>query len=129
MGLHKAPFNSKTFSDYCEFMGIQHNNISHYPLHPQTNGLVDKQSSAYFFNSRKCWKQELFKFLRNYRVTPHTTTGKSPADLLFQTRLYRVRIPELSTSHSSDNKVRERDAEKKLQAKQYADRKSYVKCW
>jgi transposase InsO family protein len=33
------PFNSKTFSDYCEFMGIQHNNIT--PLHPQANGLVE----------------------------------------------------------------------------------------
>ena len=37
-------------------------------------------------------------------------------------------MPELSPqSHDTDNEVRERDAEKKLKAKQYADRKSYVK--
>ncbi len=93
------PFNSKTFSDYCEFMGIQHNSIT--PLHPQANGLVEnfnrminkvvRTSSI----ERKCWKQELFKFLCNYRATPHTTTGKSPAELLFQTGPYRVRLPEL----------------------------------
>ncbi|CAB4010962.1 Transposon Ty3-I Gag-Pol poly [Paramuricea clavata] len=128
---NRPPFNSKTFSDYCEFMGIQHNSIT--PLHPQANRLVEnfnrminkvmRTSSI----ERKCWKQEFFKFLRNYRATPHTTTGKSPAELLFQTRPYRVRLPELSTSHDTDNEVRERDAEKKLQAKQYADRKSYVK--
>ncbi len=66
-------------------MGIQHDTIT--PLHPQANGLVEN------FNrminkvvriasiERKCWKQELFKFLRNYRATPHTTTGKRPANL------------------------------------------------
>ncbi len=36
-------------------------------------------------------------------------------------------MPELSTSYDTNSEVRERDAEKKLQAKQYADRKSYVK--
>ena len=125
------PFNSKTFSDYCEFMGIQHNSIT--PLHPQANGLVEnfnrminkvvRTSSI----ERKCWKQELLKFLRNYRATPHTITGKRPAELLFQTRPYRVRLPELSTSYDTGSEVRERDAEKKLQAKRYADQKSYVK--
>lgn len=112
-------------------MGIQHNKIT--PLHPRANGLVEN------FNrminkvvrtstmERKCWEQELFKFLRNYRAAPYTTTGKCPADLLFQTRSYRVRLPELSTSRNDDEEIRERDARKKLQAKLYADRKSYVR--
>ena len=79
------PFNSKTFCNYCVNMVIQHDTIT--PLYPQANGLVEN------FNrminkvvriasiERKCWKQELFKFLRNYRAMPHTTTGNSPADL------------------------------------------------
>ena len=126
-----APFNSKTFSDYCKFMGIRHTTIT--PLHPRANGLVEnfnKMINKVTRTSsieRKCWKQELFKFLRNYRATPHITTGRCPADLLFQTRTYRVRLPELSKFQNDDNQIRERDAKKKLQAKQYADRKSYVK--
>ena len=32
----------------------------------------------------KNWKQELYKFLRNYRASPHTTTGKSPVEIMFQ---------------------------------------------
>ena len=66
---------------------------------------------------RKCWKQEL----------PHVTTGKCPANLLFQSRTYRVRFPELSTFLNDDKEIRERDAKKKSQAKRYADRKRYVK--
>ena len=112
-------------------MGIEHHTIT--PLHPRANGLVENfnrminkviRTSAI---ERKCWKQELFKFLRNYRATPHVTTGKCPADLLFQSRTYRVRLPELSTFQKDDKEIRERDAKKKSQAKQYADRKRYVK--
>ena len=73
---------------------------------------------------RKCWKQELFKFLRNYRVTLHVITGKYPADILFQSRTYRVRLPELSTFQNDDREIRERDAKKKSQAKQYAEKKA-----
>lgn len=89
------PFNSETFSDYCKFMSIQHNTIT--PLHPRANGLVENFNRMVnkvvrtSYVERKCWKQELFKFLRNYRAsTPHITTGKSPAVLLFQTRPYRT---------------------------------------
>ena len=126
-----APFNSDMFSDYCKFMGIEYHTIT--PLHPRANGLVENfnrminkviRTSAI---ERKCWKQELFKFLRNYRATPHVTTGKCPADILFQSRTYRVRLPELSTFQKDDKEIRERDAKKKSQAKQYADRKRYVK--
>lgn len=31
----------------------------------------------------RLWKQEIDAFLRNYRVTPHGTTGLSPAGLIF----------------------------------------------
>ena len=126
-----APFNSDMFSDYCKFMGIEHHTIT--PLHPRANGLVEnfnRMINKVIRTStieRKCWKQELFKFLRNYHATPHVTTGKCPADLLFQSRTYRVRLPELSTFQKHDKEIQERDAKKKSQAKQYADRKRYVK--
>ena len=92
------PFDTEAFKNYCRFMGIEHKPIT--PRYPQANG------SAENFNrmvnkvvcmaviERKSWKQELYKFLRNYRATPHLTTGKCPADLLFQKRPYRIRISE-----------------------------------
>jgi UTP:GlnB (protein PII) uridylyltransferase len=33
---------------------------------------------------RKNWKEELYNFLLNYRATPHTTTGRTPSELLFK---------------------------------------------
>ena len=30
----------------------------------------------------KSWKQELYKFLRQYRATPHTTMNVSPSEAL-----------------------------------------------
>ena len=49
------------------------------------------------------------------------------ADLLFQSRTYRVRLPELSTFQNDDREIRERDAKNKSQAKRYADRMRYIK--
>ena len=112
-------------------MGIEHHTVT--PLHPRANGLVEnfnRMINKVIRTStieRKCWKQELFKFLRNYRATPHVTTGKCPADLLFQTRTYRVRLPEFSTFQKDDRELRERDAKKKSKAKHHADKKRYVK--
>ena len=104
-----APFNSEMFTNYCKFMGIEHHTIT--PLHPRANGLVEnfnRMVNKVIRTStieRKCWKQELYKFLRNYRATPHVTTGKCPADLLFQTRPYRVRLPELSSFQTDDSEI------------------------
>lgn len=44
----------------------------------------------------KTWKQELYRFLLDYRTTPHTTTGVAPADLLFN-RTVRNKLPDAST--------------------------------
>ena len=76
---------------------------------------------------RKSWKQELHKFLHNYRATPHLTTGKCPTDLLFQKRPYRIRLPEQFAPVLCDKEFRQRDAQQTLKAKQYANRKVYVK--
>ena len=112
-------------------MRIEHKPIT--PRHPQANGLAEN------FNrmvnkvvctatiERKSWKQELYKFLRNYKATPHLTTGKCPADLLFQKRPYRICLPEQLVPVLCDKEFRQRDAQQKLKAKQYADRKVYVK--
>ena len=125
------PFTSKTFNDYCRLMGIKHQLIT--PRHPRANGLVEnfnrmvKKVTRTAVIERKSWKQELYTFLRSYRATPHSTTGESPANLLFQRRPYRVRLPELPPPAIDDKLVRNRDASQKAIAKKYADQKQYVK--
>ena len=70
----------------------------------------------------KNWKQEMHKFLRNYRATPHCTTKIAPAKVLFgeniKTRLPEIIIPE------DDDVTCENDLKAKQKMKIYADKKS-----
>lgn len=78
-------------------MGFTHRKIT--PLWPKANGEVErfmrtigkvvKTSRA---ESRN-WKPDIFKFLRNYRATPHSTTKVPLAEALFG-RNIKVRLPE-----------------------------------
>ena len=43
---------------------------------------------------KKEWKREMLKFLLAYRSTSHSTTGVSPAELLFGRKI-RTNLPEL----------------------------------
>ena len=71
------------------------------------------------------WKQEMYRFLRNYRATPHCTTGVTPATLLYN-RSMNTKLPQVI--HPADNKdVENRDSHKKASMKTYADNKTYVK--
>ena len=73
----------------------------------------------------KTWKQELYTFLRNYRATPHSTTGVSPAEALCGRKI-KTRLPDVSTHkpHGSaplDDQIRRSDYEGKKGMKDYAD--------
>ena len=85
-----------------------------------------KKSIKAALNKGRSWKQELFKFLMDYRTTPHCTTGAPPATILFG-RTIKNRLPHLITPIAEDPSIRERDTEAKRKIKQYADRKAYVK--
>ncbi|KAL0157253.1 hypothetical protein M9458_048499, partial [Cirrhinus mrigala] len=69
----------------------------------------------------KSWKQELHKFLRNYRATPHETTGTSLAELLFG-RPINIKLPALQSPVINDT-LRCTDGSKKEKMKQYSDNK------
>ena len=60
------------------------------------------------------------KFLTVYRTTPHSTTGVTPAKLLFK-RETRSKIPELTSSEYADGEARDKDAEMKQRRTDYAD--------
>ena len=79
----------------------------------------------------KNWRLELNKFLLAYRSTSHTTTGVSPAELLFKRRL-TTKLPEFTELGENQmdvvlQQVRDRDSAKKQQAKYYADTRYHAK--
>ena len=125
-----SPFNSESFKDYAKYMGFEHIPIT--PVYPKANGLVENfmknivKVNRTAIVERKSLKQELYKFLRVYRATPHCSTQKTPAELMFQARPFRARLPEINTE-VDDSAVRDNDKRKKLTQKMNADNKSYVK--
>ena len=125
-----SPYNSNEFRDYCKYMGLEHKPIM--PCYPQANGMVEKFNSnltKVIMTSKVLkanWKQEMYKFLRNYRCTPHCTTGEAPADLMFNKRNFRTRLPEVPIK-LNDESIRMKDRRNKERVKKYADRGSNVK--
>ena len=118
------PFKGHDMKNFARYLDIKHRKIT--PLWPQAN------AHAETFNRRlrkvvqsakiegKNWKQELYGFLRNYMATPHASTGKSPAELMFPGRSYRIRIPQPQPLYD-DREVRDKDELSKSRMKKYAD--------
>ena len=77
---------------------------------------------------RKPWKEELQKFLFQYRTTPHTVTGVSPVEMLMGRKL-RNKLPKRQMRAEPMDElqwqiqIRERDARRKRYEKDYADKK------
>ena len=123
------PFSSHEFSAYLNHMGIKHRKIT--PLWPRANAETErfmrtiKKTIKSAIAQKKCWLQEMYRFLLSYRATPHCTTGKPPAELLFGRNL-KTKLPEIIPTYS-DQEVRKRDWERKDKMKQYADNKPYIK--
>lgn len=66
------------------------------------------------------WKQEMFKFLKQYRCTPHVTT---PYKLLFgrEPKTMLPTVPSRTMDLHIDEKIRVNDSEAKYKMKCYAD--------
>ena len=85
------------------FNGIKH--ICSAPYHLSTNGLAERAVQTFKQTLRQISggsvKEKLAKFLFNYRITPHASTGIALTELLMRRRL-RSRLdllkPDLSTN-------------------------------
>ena len=74
----------KTFTNNC---GIRHITTAVYK--PSTNGQAEKMFQVFkkALHTSEPLQLIIDRFLFNYRLTPHTTTGVSPAELMFGRRL------------------------------------------
>ena len=120
-------FVSDEIEKYFQDNDIEHRTST--PLWPQANGEVERQNRSLLKVMRiaqaekKDWRRELLKFLTAYRSTPHTTTGVSPAKLLFG-REIRTKLPSLGSRSSrvaADEEVQDKDIVAKQKGKDYAD--------
>ena len=90
------PFNGELFDRWCRTIGMIHRKIP--PLWPKANGEAERfirtleKAARTAMICHGSWKQEIYQFLRHYRATPHTTTAKSPAELLYGRKL-RTELP------------------------------------
>ena len=97
------------------------------PLWPQANGEVEVQNKSILKALKvahaegKRWQDELNKFLLAHRSMPHTSTGATPAYLMFSREL-KTKIPELRREKSQlDQAIRDLDWKNKLVGKAKAD--------
>ena len=97
------PYSGKDFRQLATNLGFTHSKITR--LWPRANGEVERfmQTVKKVLKTatveQKPWMEELLKFLRNYRATPHGSTDKAPATALFN-RPMRVKLPGAQAQHS-----------------------------
>ena len=78
---NRSPFQSYEFMKNAENMGFVHRRIT--PRWPRANAQAESFNKPLMKTIRSAhvnqlnWKQEMFKFLRQYRSTPHTPTGQN----------------------------------------------------
>ena len=90
------PFSGEEFKKFMLDNGIEHKRIT--PLWPQANSEAENfmKPVTKAIRSAKAegkeWKRDLYRFLLNYRATPHSTTGFSPSELLFNRKI-RTKLP------------------------------------
>ena len=118
-------FVSADFRSYMAENGIRHNRTT--PRWAQANGEVERQNSSILKRLKiaqaegQDWRQELRRYLLQYRAIPHNTTGRSPGELLFN-RQIRTKMPKFDAeTQPIDQTLRDRDSEAKAAAKIYAD--------
>lgn len=128
------PFNSHAFRQYAENTGFEHRRVT--PLWPRANAQAESFNKPMMKTIKtahvegKSWKQELFKFLRQYRATPHTSTGYPPFQLLFNrepiTKLPQVYKQNIINKQMDEN-ARQNDESAKCTMKQQFDERNHAK--
>ncbi len=116
-------FVSQEFRSFLARNGIKQTTSA--PYHPATNGLAERAVQIVKKGLKKVtegsWETRLSKVLFKYRITPHSTTGISPAELLLSRRprsrldllkpftADRVEDKQLAQKQQHDKKAKKRE--------------------
>ena len=127
-----SPYFGTELEEYTKHLGIKHDPVT--PEDPQSNGFAESfvKILCKFIHSTiaegKDPQEELQNYLLIYRSTPHTTTGKSPAEMLYG-RTLKTKLPQIFSKKESHDaaKVRDYHNAKKLQQKANFDKHHRVK--
>ena len=117
-------FTSQEFKTFIKNNGIQH--VTTAPYHPASNGMAERAVQTFKSGLKKATKTnvlvELDRFLFQYRITPHTTTGVAPAQLLMG-RTLRSRLDLLLPSMQT--RVITKQLQQKANHDQHAESRSF----
>lgn len=114
------------FHQFCETNGIKL--VNTIPFWPAMNGEVERQNRSLLKRLRiaqelgKDWREEMRNYLLTYHSTIHSTTGKSPGELMFGRKI-RTKLPQVPVERMEDGEVRDRDKLAKEKGKVYTDNK------
>ncbi|XP_052564009.1 uncharacterized protein K02A2.6-like [Culex pipiens pallens] len=114
------------FTNFCGEVGVRL--VNTIPYWPQHNGEIERQNRSFLKRMKiaheagRDWRMELNKYILSYHATPHPTTGRSPAELMFGRKI-RSKLPQLPREASFDEEVRDHDKLQKEKGRVYADTK------
>lgn len=119
-----AYFVSTEFKDFMNKNGIKH--VTSAPFHASSNGLAERAVQTFKTMMKKAGEgsvaTKVARVLFSYRITPQSTTGLSPAEMLLGRKLRST----LDLLHPDlQQKVRE----KQIKQKQYHDNKWQRRCF
>ena len=105
---NRSVFTSTEFSEFVKHNGIRH--VKSAPYHAASNGLAERVVQTFKAFMKKSTagtiNTQVSRFLSQYRITPHSTTGVTPAEMLMgrqsRTRLDLLR-PDISNRVQSNN--------------------------
>ncbi|RXN22450.1 Transposon Ty3-I Gag-Pol poly [Labeo rohita] len=96
-------FTSSEFQEFADRNGIRH--VTTAPYHPSSNGqaerMVQTTKEALSRITKGEWQTRLACFLLSQHITPNSSTGKSPAELLMNRRLTTA-LDRLHPDHGED---------------------------
>ena len=117
-------FTSQEFQDFTSSNGITH--VTTAPYNPQSNGLAERMVQTFKSGMRKLTEgtveTKLARFLLNYRTTPHSTTGMTPAELMFGRQLttrFDLLHPELNVEIERKQQQQKKNFDRNVQMREF----------
>ena len=116
-----TPFTSQEFAEFMKKNGVVH--VRTAPYHPASNGQVERYVATFKSSFKSLEGSDtdvkLDRLLFQYRTTPHSSTGVSPAEKLMKRRL-RTPFDQLRPNQSS------RDAAKRFELRGASKLREFV---